>query len=165
MAGTPRLALPFISPGQAQKEFTHNEALQTLDIVASLAVEEGPRADPPATPQIGACYIVDGSATGAWAGQSQAVAGFTSGGWRFVVPVEGMTAYVKSASIWAVYRGGNWELGVVRGTAVEVANQQVVSSRAAAIASATGGITIDTEARGVVDQILAALRHHGLIET
>lgn len=165
MTSTPRLALPFISPGQAQKEFTHNEALQTLDIVASLAVEEGPRADPPVSPQIGACYIVDASATGAWAGQSQCVAGFSAGGWRFVAPLEGMMAYVKSASIWAVYRAGNWELGVLRGSTVEIGDQQVVASRAAAIASATGGTTIDAEARAVVDQILGALRHHGLIET
>jgi hypothetical protein len=165
MTGTPRLALPFLSPGQAQKEFTHNEALQTVDIVISLAVEEGPRADPPVAPQIGACYIVDASATGAWAGQSQSVAGFTTGGWRFVAPLEGMAAYVKATSIWAVYRSGGWELGVVRGSTVQVGDQQVIASRAAAIASATGGATIDIEVRAVVDQILGALRHHGLIET
>lgn len=165
MTATPRLALPFLSPGQAQKEFIHNEALQTLDIVASLAVEEGPRIDPPATPQIGACYIVGASATGAWAGQSQSVAGFTSGGWRFVVPVEGMSAYVKADSIWAVYRSGGWDLGVLRGSVVDIGGQQVIASRAAAIASAADGTVIDSEARAVLDQILGALRHHGLIET
>lgn len=165
MAGTPRLGLPFLSPGQAQKEFTHNEALQTLDIVASLAVEEAPRADPPTSPAIGTCYIVDALATGAWAGQSQSVAGFTSGGWRFVTPVEGMAAYVKTDSIWAVYRTGGWELGMLRGSGVEVGGQQVIASRAAAIASAAGGTIVDSEARAVLDQILGALRHHGLIET
>ena len=165
MAGTPRLGLPFLSPGQAQKEFTHNEALQTLDIVASLAIEEAPRADPPASPAIGTCYIVDALATGAWAGQSQCVAGFTSGGWRFVTPVEGMAAYVKTDSIWAVYRTGGWELGMLRGSGVEVGGQQVIASRAAAIASAAGGTIVDSEARAVLDQILGALRHHGLIET
>ena len=35
MNGTPRLSLPFLSPGQAQKEFTHNEALQILDAVVA----------------------------------------------------------------------------------------------------------------------------------
>lgn len=165
MMGTPRLALPFLSPGQAQKEFTHNEALQTLDIVVALAVEEGPLADPPASPTVGACYIVDVAATGDWNGKSQSLAGFTSGGWRFVSPVEGMTAYVKSASIWALYRAGAWELGILRGSTVEVGGQQVVSSRGAAIASATGGTTIDVEGRAATDQILGVLRHHGLIET
>ena len=165
MTATSKFALPFLSPGQAQKEFTHNEALQTLDIVASLAVEEGPRIDPPASPLTGACYIVAASATGAWAGQSQSVAGFTSGGWRFVTPVEGMSAYVKADSLWAVYRSGAWELGVVRGSVVDIGGQQVIASRAAAIASAAGGTVIDSEARAVLDQILSALRHHGLIET
>ena len=46
MSGTPRLALPFLSPGQAQKEFTHNEALQTLDFLIAGAVEEAPRPAP-----------------------------------------------------------------------------------------------------------------------
>ncbi len=43
MAATPRLALPFLTAGQAQKEFYHNEALQTLDMVAAAAVEDGLR--------------------------------------------------------------------------------------------------------------------------
>lgn len=47
MAGTPRLALPFLSVGQAQKEFTHNESLQTLDILVAGAIEEPPRVTPP----------------------------------------------------------------------------------------------------------------------
>jgi hypothetical protein len=45
-----------------------------------------------------------------------------------------------------------------------IGGEQVVSTRAAAIASAAGGSTIDSEARVVIDQLLAALRHHGLIE-
>ena len=164
MTGTPRLALPFLSPGQAQKEFTHNEALQSLDIAVALAVEEPPRADPPATPSIGNCYIVDASATGAWAGRSQSVAGFTTGGWRFLAPLEGLTAYVKSNSVWALYREGSWELGVVRGSLVSIGGQQVVGTRAAPIPSASGGANIDAEARATIDQILGVLRHHGLID-
>ena len=39
MAGTPRLALPLLSVGQAQKEFTHNESLQTLDLLVAGTVE------------------------------------------------------------------------------------------------------------------------------
>ena len=44
-----------------------------------------------------------------------------------------------------------------------IAGQQVVGSRLPAIAEATGGSTIDTEARAVIDAILGALREHGLI--
>ncbi len=42
MNASQRLALPFILPGQAQKELFHNEALQTLDLVVAAAVEEPP---------------------------------------------------------------------------------------------------------------------------
>jgi hypothetical protein len=139
--------------------------LQTLDIVTSGAVEEAPRSDPPSSPALGAAYIVDSSATGAWVGKPQCVAAFTSGGWRFVVPIEGMTFYVKSAGAWANYRLGSWEVGIVRGSSVVIGGQQVLGSRAAAIASASGGTTIDMQARSTIDQILGALRQHGLIDT
>lgn len=165
MSGTPRLNLPFLSAGQAQKEFTHNEALQTLDIVVAGAVEEGPRVAPPASPAIGACYIVDASPTGAWAGKAQSVAAFTNGGWRFVTPVEAMSVYVRTSGTWASYRLGAWEIGTVRGSRVVLGGQQVLGNRAAAIGSAAGGTVVDVQARAVIDQILAALRQHGIIET
>jgi hypothetical protein len=165
MIGTARLALPFLSAGQAQKEFIHNEALQTLDIVVAGAVEEGPRADPPVTPGLGISYIVGASPTGAWAGRSGCVAAYTSGGWRFVAPIDGMSVYVKASSTWASYRSGAWEVGMLRGSSVIIAGQQVVGTRAAAISSASGGTTIDIQARAAIDQILGALREHGLIDT
>jgi hypothetical protein len=165
MAGTPRLGLPFLSAGQAQKEIFHNEALQTLDALVAGAIEEPPRADPPSSPTVGETYIVAGPASGEWSGKDDYVAEFTTAGWRLIQPQEGMTFYVRSSGIWAVYRAAAWELGQLRGSALLVAGQQVVGSRAAAIASATGGATIDAEARGVLDQILAAMRQHGLIDT
>lgn len=165
MTATPRLALPFLSAGQAQKEFTHNEALQTLDVLVGGAVENGPLATPPASPAIGDAYIVDSSPTADWAGKAQNVAAYTSGGWRFVEPVDGLSLYVKSQGLWANYRAGMWEFGLIRGSSVIVGGQQVVGSRAAAIVSASGGTNIDTEARAAIDEILAAMRQHGLIES
>jgi hypothetical protein len=44
-----------------------------------------------------------------------------------------------------------------------IGGQQVVGSRVAAIPSASGGTIIDSQARAVIDQILNALRQHGLI--
>ena len=165
MSGTPRLELPFLSAGQAQKEWTHNEALQTLDVLVSGAVEEEPRSDPPVSPMLGAAYIVGASPTGAWAGKPQAVAAYTSGGWRFVAPVEGMRLHVKSTSVWSLYRAGDWEVGAVRGAKVLIGGEQVVGARQSAIASPVGGSTADSEARAAVDQILSAMRAHGLIES
>ena len=165
MSATPRLALPMLSAGQAQKELTHNEALQTLDALVAAGVEEGPRAAPPPSPTVGACYIVSTTPSGAWAGKPQHLACYTSGGWRLLPPTEGMNVYVTSSSIWATYRSGGWETGTVRGTTLVLGGQQVVGGRIAAIPSATGGTTIDAEARSTIDQILAALRQHGLIES
>jgi hypothetical protein len=164
MSSSPRLALPFLSVGQAQKEATHNEAIQALDLIVAAAVEQEPVADPPAAPAPGACFLVAAAPTGAWAGKPQAVAGYTSGGWRFITPIEGMTVYVKATAQFACYRQGRWEMGILRGASLVVGGQQVVGSRTAAIASPAGGSTVDSEARGTIEDMLAALRHHGLID-
>jgi len=150
MSASARLSLPFLSPGQAQKEFFHNEALQTLDLLVAPAVEEGPRDAPPASPTIGACYLVGASPSGDWVGKSMCIAGYTSGGWRLIQPTEGMTAYVKSTGQTATYREGAWE---------------IAGGQVAAIPGPSGGSNVDVEARAAIDQVLAALRHHGLIES
>jgi hypothetical protein len=92
------------------------------------------------------------------------VAAFTTGGWRLIAPAEGMSIYVKSAGSWGTYRSGAWEIGSLRGSSLFLNGQQFIGNRAAAIASPTGGTTIDSQVRATVDQILAALRQHGLID-
>jgi hypothetical protein len=67
-----RLALPFIVPGQAQKELYHNEALARIDAALHAAVEAGPMVDPPAESEEGQCWIVAPGAGGAWSGQAMA---------------------------------------------------------------------------------------------
>jgi hypothetical protein len=165
MSGSARLGLPFLAAGQAQKEFFHNEALQTLDLLVAGTVEEAPRSTPPTSPLEGACYLVGASPSGAWAGKSGCIAGFTSGGWRLISPLEGMTVYVKATGVWANYRSGAWELGTVRGASLVLGGVQVVGSRLSAIAGPSGGSNVDTESRATINQILAALRQHGLIES
>lgn len=165
MSGTPRLGLPFLSAGQAQKEFAHNEALQTLDLAVAPAVEQAALQDPPASPTLGSCYIVGDSPTGAWVGKSQNLAGFTSGGWRFVPALEGLAVYVKAEAQAAYYRAGTWEMGVLRGSSLVIGGDQVVGGRAGAIPSPSGGATVDSQARSTIDDILGALRQHGLIAT
>ena len=164
MPATPRLSLPFLEVGQSQKEFTHNEALQSLDMLVAGAVEQPPTPTPPTSPTVGAAYLVGDGATGAWAGKSQCVAGWTSGGWRFIAPVEGMQLFERSSGTSAVFRNGSWEIGTVRATAVLVAGQQVVGPRGGAVAAPSGGSVIDAQARTAVNAILNALRGHGLID-
>ena len=165
MSATARFAISLLAAGQAQKEMYHNEAVQTLEMLASPAVEEGPRVSPPASPAIGACYILAASPTGAWAGKPSNLATLTAGGWRFITPIEGLTAFVRSSSVWATFRSGAWELGILRGSNVTIAGQQVVGGRSAAIPAPSGGSVVDAEARASIGQILTALRQHGLIET
>lgn len=160
-----RLALPFIAPGQSQKELFHNEALQMIDTIAAAAVEEAPRNDPPVTPVQGNCFIVGAAPTGAWAGKASTLAAFSAAGWRFIEPVDGLQVWVKSTSIWAAYHAGAWELGALRASQLMIGGVKVVGSRSGAVANVTGGTTVDAEARAAIAAMLAAMRGHGLIAT
>lgn len=164
MESTQRLRLPLLSPGQAQKELYHNEALQLIDVVLAGAVEEAARTAPPATPAAGQCFLVGPLPTGEWAGYANHLAAFTSGGWRFVAPVEGMAVHVKAEQAMASFTAGQWEIGVLRGNALNVGGEQVVGARSGPIAEPAGGSQVDSEARLAIGAILAAMRAHGLIE-
>lgn len=165
MSSTHRFGLPFLSAGQAQKEVFVNEALQTLDIVAAATVEEPPRATPPDTPQVGDTYIVASSPSGDWTGKAQYLAAFTTGGWRFVAPKDGLFALEKVSGSYLTYREGAWEAGVIRGRGVFIDGAQVVGPRVASIPNPSGGSTVDNEARTALLNVLAALRQHGLVES
>ena len=165
MVATARLSLPLLSAGQAQKELVHNEALQAIDMLVAAAVEEPPLAAPPAAPAVGATYIVASVPSGDWTGKAHYLACFTAGRWRFATARDGMVAFVRSSSLWAVFRDGAWDLGSLRGSSLILGGQQVVGPRLAGIAAPSGGTVIDSQARAAVVQILAALREHGLIET
>jgi hypothetical protein len=161
---SPRFALPFILPGQAQKEFHHNEALTRLDAALHPAVEEGPRPDPPPAPAIGQCWIVGAGATAAWAGQEDRLAAWTAGGWRFVSPVPGMLIWNIDAGYWLHWAGGAWSDGALVASAVRIGGQQVVGPRLPDVPSPSGGTIIDAEARDAIDDLIATLKSHGLIE-
>jgi hypothetical protein len=165
MTATPRFLFPFLSPGQSQKELFHNEALQSLDALIAAAVEGLPLAVPPASPAVGNCYIVASSPSGAWSGKAHHLANDTSGGWRFIAPRDGVTAYVKSNGVTAAYRSGTWVIGDLSGAQVSVDGVKVIGARGAAIAAPAGGATVDAEARAGLGLVLAALRTHGLIAT
>jgi len=135
-----------------------------LDVLVAGAVEGLPLATPPASPAIGDCYIVAGSPTGAWAGQAQQIAAYTSAGWRFIAPRDGMSLYVASSGEAAVYHDGAWEVGPLKGSELVVDGLKVVGSRGSAINAPAGGATIDAEARTALGMVLTAMREHGLIE-
>lgn len=163
MESTDRLSLPLLVPGQAQKELSHNEALQLLDVVVAAAVEEPARNDPPSAPNPGQCYIVGDTPSGDWSQHGGQLAAFTGAGWRFVAPAIGASVLVKTLGTSATYGVGGWELGTIRADRVMVDGNQVVGARSAAVADPAGGTVIDAEARAALIGILSALRQHGLI--
>ena len=163
MSQTSRLGLPFIEPGQIQKELFHNEALRRIDVALAAAVETVGANTPPASPADGQCFIVGPAPTGAWAGQAKAIAGYAAGGWRFVAAVAGMRALDKASGLTATFDGAAWVVGTVKGATLELAGSQVVGARLAAVANPSGGASVDAEARAAIVAILDRLRGHGLI--
>ena len=161
---TARFALPFILPGQAQKEAFHNEALALVDAALHAAVAGDPTDEIPPDPTPGDSWIVGPTPTGAWAGRAHHLATWTDGGWRFVAPVPGMTAWKLDAGYRSHWTGAAWSNGNWPVAALTIGGQQVVGPRLETVSSPSGGTIIDAEARAAVDGVIVALRTHGLIE-
>lgn len=161
-SSTPRLALPLLEPGQAQKEMTHNEALTRLDVATQASVL-AEAAAPPAAPSLGQCWLVGNAPQGAWAGQVAAVAAWTDGGWRFVAPREGMRVWIEAEQCFALFSGGQWYHGRTYGR-LFIEGRQLVGPREPNVAEPMGGVTVDAEARAAIAAVLQTLRRHGLIE-
>lgn len=159
-----RFELPFIIPGQAQKELFHNEALARIDAVLHPAVEAPPLNQPPQAPEAGQSWVVGPAPVGAWEGKADQLAAWTGGGWRFAAPVPGMAAWCKSESVTLQWSGTAWTLGAIACRRIEVGGQQVVGERQPAVPSPSGGTIIDAEARSALAAITAALMSHGLID-
>jgi len=107
---TPRLTLPYLAAGQAQKHVTLNEALSRLDGLVQTAVESRTTAAQPGSPDDGAIYILPVSATGAdWAGKAAGtVMRYDAGAWAELEVAEGHIAYVKDDGALVFFDGAAW---------------------------------------------------------
>lgn len=159
---TPRLTLPLLQPGQAQKEMVHNEALIALDAMVHAVAEDVIDAPPAADP--GMAWIVSETPGGVWAGQAHRLAMWTEAGWRFAAMPEGALAWLRGRGTYARRTQGGWVVGDLALERVSIAGQQVLGKRAGAITAPAGGQIVDAEARTVLVNILNMLRNHGLIE-
>lgn len=161
---TERYGLPLLQAGQSQKEVTHNEAIVRTDALLHPAVESRTLASPPMSPTPGQAWIVAAGAGGEWAGRDGSIAAYQAGGWTFVAPSEGCLVWVRNEGVFALFGPGGWnaETWPVKGLSLD--GDAMLTNPQPAIAAPTGGATVDSEARAVVGQILAALRAHGLIE-
>lgn len=144
MPMTPRFALPLLGVAQAQKEVTHNEALTLVDALIHAAVEAGPLDDVPVDPEPGRCWLVGAAPAVDWAGQAHAIAIWTVGGWRFVVPRAGMTVVRLTDAARLRFDGSGW-------------------AGPATIGAPSGGSTIDAEARSTLTALILHLEAQGLL--
>jgi hypothetical protein len=141
---TPRFLLPLLFSGQAQKEFTVNEALVLTDALLHCAVE-GEADDPPAIPADGTAWLVGTAPTGEWAGQAGRIACRQLGNWLFVTPRDGLKVLDRSNDQ-EVRFSGTWR-------------------SPGAPAAPTGGATVDSEARDALADLIAALIEAGVLRT
>ncbi|UWR28331.1 DUF2793 domain-containing protein (plasmid) [Sulfitobacter sp. S223] len=145
---SPRLELPYMQPAQAQKHVTHNEALQMLDTLVQMVLQSIDAIDPPENPSAGALYHLGSGPTGVWTGQSDKLAVWGNGAWRFFTPHEGWRAWNLETQRSYLYQGGIWQFeqtrfdgleGVGIGTGADGVNRLAVASDATLLTHASGG--------------------------
>lgn len=162
---TPRLRLPLLHAGQAQKELDHNEALAMLDLAVQPAVAGMGVDVPPQEPTEGECWVLGDQPVGEWSGHPHAVAGWTLAGWRFLPARPGMTVWRIEDGLTARYEAGSWRIGEVRASGLVINGAAMLAAPQPTIAGVTGGSTIDLQAREAIEAVLETLRVHGLIQS
>lgn len=108
MTSTERLSLPYIVQSQSQKEVTHNDGLNLLDMMVQAVVLEVELDTPPASPTLGDCYVIGNSPTGDWTTHADELCQAITGGWRFISPFEGLLVYNLSDDLGYRYDGSSW---------------------------------------------------------
>jgi len=109
MSSSPRLGLDYLVASQAQKEITHNEALNDLDVLVQSVVNSCGVNVPPESPAEGDAYIIGSAPTGVWVGHVGDIAFYYSG-WRFKTPQLGWQVFVKAEKAFALFDGAVWKI-------------------------------------------------------
>ena len=162
---TARYSLPLLQVGQAQKELTHNECIQSLENCVQPVVEGEPSNVPPANPEIGRQYLVGEAASGDFAEHSGEIATWTDAGWLFTLPRDRFSVVDRQSGLSWSFEDEAWRSGLVRAAEVQIGGQKVVGRRQPAVATPSGGNVIDQEARDTIGALLSAMRQHGLISS
>ena len=140
-----RLDLPFLFPGQAQKEAFVNEAIARLDALVQPAVA-GVADSPPPDPVPGESHIVGPAPTGAWAGHVNEIAVWAQTQWLFTAPQPGAFVFDQTAHCLLRYDAADgWR-------------------RAESPAPVVGGAVQDVEVRAALAATVAALQHIGILQ-
>ena len=110
MSETLRLKLPLIHSNQAQKEITHNEALQMLDGIINPVVEAVSIAHPPEDSKAGELMLVGVQAEGMFSGHENKLAqNLGNNGWRFYSPSKWQKVTLEATGEEYVFDGKSWE--------------------------------------------------------
>jgi hypothetical protein len=147
MSATPRLSLPYIAAGQAQKHVTHNDALVRLDGLIHLAVASRSQGTPPSSPTELSAYLIPAGAGGVFAGKTDQLALFEDGGWSFLVPRKGWQCWIEDEAELHVWTGTEWR------------RASPLSSLGASLWGVNG--TADTTTRFVVQAQASLFNHAG----
>lgn len=107
MAVSNNLGFSFIEQSQSQKEVTANTAFTAIDALLNTGAIDKDLATPPGSPAAGDVYIVAASPTGTWAGKAGHVAYYDQA-WKFIVPKEGFTLWVRDEDALYIYNGSSW---------------------------------------------------------
>lgn len=96
MSKTERLGLPYILQAQAQKEVTHNQALNILDVYVNTVVEAIVD-EIPTNVKEGSIYIINNE-----------LAQYVGGGWVYYPALEYMKVWLRDKQTKMVFNGKKW---------------------------------------------------------
>jgi hypothetical protein len=160
MTNSPRLGLPLLASGQAQKDVTHNEALLRLDQLVQPLVQSRSQLAPPASPALGAAYIVPPG--GSWPQPAGSLVQWDGSGWAVQPPRAGLVVVVADEAAMLVADGSGW-LSHWPCAGLGIGGRAVLAAAPASVAPPSGGTVVDAEARAVLASLLAALVAQGII--
>jgi len=111
MVETFQFRLPLVQAAQAQKHVTVNEALARLDAAAQLRLVSLSEPVPPVVASDGVAYGVPFGAVNSWDGHAGEVAIYANGGWVFLTPSLGWSAWIADLDDSALFDGYGWRIG------------------------------------------------------
>lgn len=145
---TSRHKLPLLAVGQAQKEYTHNEALLLVDSLLNPSVRsiiDDPEAidDSQNISNETRAWLISDMPSGIWSQRANEIAILTANGFRYIEPIAGMRIFNEQSDCLMIYKDMSWYI-------------------APTLAAPTDGSVIDSQARDSISAILDNLRQFGL---
>lgn len=107
-------------------------AAVAVDAAIQIGVLDLDRTSPPLTPAAGDRHVVASGATGAWAGQTDAIATWEDGAWRFLTPKLGWCIWSDADATLLVWDGAGWldvvDTGTMSGSVAQLGINDTSSS-------------------------------------